>query len=351
MISSTSDGLSRRSLLASLATLPALSGLVCVTAAQAQVQAPAAPLASWNDGPARQAIFNFVHATSDQTSPSYVPPEDRIATFDQDGTLWVEHPLYTQAMFALERVQALAPEHPEWRAHEPFETVLSGDLAKVAHLTEKDWTEIIGVTHAGMSNQAFLEIAKQWLETARHPRFRRKYTELVYQPMREVMDYFRANGFRIYIVTGGGQEFVRACSKNLYGVQPDQVVGSSIMTRYELKNGRPELMRLPEVFFIDDHDGKAIGINLFIGKRPYAAFGNSDGDREMLEWTGAGGGARLKMLVHHDDPVREYAYGPAGGLPDTKVGTFPDPLMTEAETNGWMVISMKNDWKQVFASD
>ena len=200
-----------------------------------------------------------------------------------------------------------------------------------------------------MSNAAFLEIATHWLETAKHPRFKRLYTELVYQPMAEVMDYLRTNGFRTYIVTGGGQEFVRAYSQRVYGIPPEQVVGSSIATKYEFKDGKPELLRLPKVFFIDDHDGKAIGINLFIGKRPYAAFGNSDGDREMLEWTGAGEGARLRMLVYHDDPQREYAYGPAGGMPDTKVGTFSQSLQDEAKARGWTVISMKNDWKRIFA--
>ena len=341
---STAAVLNRRFLVGSLGALAAMSGV-----AGAQAQTPTASLASWNDGPARQAISDFVRATIDRASSAYVPPEDRIATFDQDGTLWVEHPLYCQAMFALDRVRSLAPQHSSWKSQQPFKTVLSGDPAKIAHLTEKDWTEIIGVTHAGMSNQAFLDIVTEWLETARHPRFKRKYTELVYQPMRELMDLLRANGFRTYIVTGGGQEFVRAYAEKVYGVPPEQIVGSSIVTRYEMKNGKPELMRLPKVFFVDDGAGKATGINLFIGKRPYAAFGNSGGDREMLEWTGAGSGMRLKMLVHHDDAVREYAYGPAGGLPDTKVGRFSDTLMAEAKSDGWTVISMKNDWKRIFA--
>jgi phosphoglycolate phosphatase-like HAD superfamily hydrolase len=345
------NGLKRRSLLAALPALAALPGLSGPIAAAAQAQTPDAPLASWNDGPARQAVLDFVRATTDRANPDYVAPEDRIATFDQDGTLWVEQPLYAQAMFALDRVRSLAPQHPAWRSQEPFRSVLSGDPAKIAHLTEKDWTEIIGDTHAGMSNQAFLEIVMRWLETARHPRFRRRYTELVYQPMREVMDHLRANGFRTYIVTGGGQEFVRAYAAGVYGVPPEQVVGSSIATRYETKDGRPELMRLPKVFFVDDGAGKAIGINLFIGRRPCAAFGNSDGDREMLEWTGAAGGARLRMLVHHDDAVREYAYGPAGGLPDTKIGAFSEPLLHEARSKGWTVISMKNDWKRIFQFD
>jgi phosphoglycolate phosphatase-like HAD superfamily hydrolase len=322
--------------------------LLVVTLIATSALAQSAPLASWNDGPASQAIVDFVKATTDKAGPNYVPPEDRIATFDQDGTLWVEHPLYTQATFAIDRVHALAPTHPEWKSEEPFKTVLSGDPAAMGSLTEKDWTEIIGATHAGMSNEEFQAIAKQWLETAQHPRFKRPYTDLVYQPILEVMGYLRANGFRTYIVSGGGQEFMRAYAERVYGIPPAQIVGSSIVTKYEMKDGKPVLMRLPKVFFIDDHDGKAVGINLFIGKRPYAAFGNSDGDREMLEWTGAGAGVRLKMLVLHDDAAREYAYGPAAGLPETKLGTFTPSLYDEAKKSGWTVISMKNDWKRIF---
>jgi len=307
------------------------------------------PLPSWNDGPAKQAILEFVRAITEKSSPKYVEPEDRIATFDQDGTLWVSHPLYTQAMFALDRVRELVPKHPEWKNKEPFKAVIAGDREAIAKFSESDWEVIVAATHAGMTNEAFQEIVKQWLATAKHPRFKRPYTELVYQPMIEVMDYLRANGFKTYIVTGGGQEFVRVYSKRVYGIPPEQVVGSSILTKYEYRDGKPVLMREPKVFFVDDHAGKAIGINLFIGKRPYAAFGNSGGDREMLEWTTAGEGARLAMLVLHDDAEREYAYGPAGGLPDTKVGTFSQALMDEAKKSGWIVISMKNDWKRVFA--
>jgi hypothetical protein len=344
-----SFGMSRRELLAASATLPALFGTIFSSlSVQAQTAASLNPLPSWNDGPAKQAILDFVRASTDHSSSSYVPPEDRIATFDQDGTLWVEHPLYTQAVFALDRVRILAAQHPEWETHEPFKALLSRD-ANVSAFTEKEWTEIIGVTHAGMSTEAFLGIVQQWLKTAKHPHFNRLYTELVYQPMLEVLTYLRANGFQTYIVTGGGQEFVRAYSKAIYGISPEQVIGSSIQTKFEMKDGKPVLMRLPKVFFIDDKGGKPIGINLLIGKRPYAAFGNSDGDREMLEWTGAGRGARLKMLVHHDDEKREYAYGPAGGLPGTKVGTFSDSLMAEAKNSDWTVISMKSDWKRIFA--
>jgi phosphoglycolate phosphatase-like HAD superfamily hydrolase len=305
-------------------------------------------LASWNDGPARQAIVDFARITTDKASQGYVPPEDRIATFDQDGTLWVEQPLFIQAMFALDRVRALAPAHPEWKTEEPFKTVLSGDPGALASLSEKDWTEIVGATHAGMSNEAFEAIARQWLETARHPRFKRPYTDLVHQPMLEVMAYLRANGFRTYIVSGGGQEFMRVYAERVYGIPPEQIVGSSIVTRYEMKGDQPVLMRLPKVFFIDDHDGKAVGTNLFIGKRPYAASGNFDGDREMLEWTAAGAGVRLKMLVLHDDAGREYAYGPAAGPPDIRVGTSTPALYDEAKRSGWTVISMKHDWQRIF---
>jgi phosphoserine phosphatase len=307
------------------------------------------PLPSWNDGPARQAIVEFVEAVTEERGADFVPPEDRIATFDQDGTLWVEHPLYAQGMFALERVIKMAPEHPEWKTKEPFQAVLTGDRAAMAKFSEGDWAEIIGATHAGMTTEQFLEIAGDWLAKAKHERFKRPYTELIYQPMLEVMDYLRDSGFRTYIVTGGGQEFVRIYSERVYDVPVEQVVGSSIATKYESQGGRPVLMREPKVFFIDDKDGKAIGINLFIGKRPYAAFGNSGGDREMLEWTGAGDGARLKMLVLHDDAEREYAYGPANGLPDTKVGTFSQALADEAKQKGWVVISMKDDWKTIFS--
>jgi phosphoserine phosphatase len=330
--------ISRRSILVGVAATTAVAHYPSIGRAQEQ------PLVSWNEGAPKRAILDFVRTTTSQ-----VPPEDRIATFDQDGTLWVEHPIYTQAMFALERLHTLAPQHPDWRHREPFKAVLSNDEAAIAKFSERDWAEIVFATHAGMSQADFLEIVRQWLATARHPRFKRPYTDLVYQPMREVMDYLRANGFKTYIVTGGGQDFVRAYAQKVYGVPPEQVVGSSLETRFEVRAGRPELMRLPKLFLDDDHAGKAIGIDLFIGKRPYAAFGNSTGDQQMLEWTSAGDGARLEMLVHHDDPQREYAYGPAGGLPDTHVGTFSQSLMDEARAKGWQVISIKNDWKRVFA--
>lgn len=309
------------------------------------------PLPSWNDGPAKHAIVAFVKETTDKSSQRYVEPADRIATFDQDGTLWTEHPLYVQAAFALARVGEMAPDHPEWKQKEPFKSVLARDNAAMSKFTEADWMQIIAVTHAGMSTEAFQGLVKDWLAKAKAPRFDRPYTDLIYQPMLEVMKYLRANGFRTYIVTGGGQEFVRVYSEQVYGVPPEQVVGSSIVTKYVNTSGKPELMREPKPFFIDDGPGKAIGINLFIGKRPSAAFGNTAGDAQMLEWTQAGDGARLMMLVLHDDAQREYAYGPAANLPDTHVGTFSDALLTEARKNGWIVISMKNNWKRIFAFD
>ena len=279
-------------------------------------------LSSWNDGESKRAIIDFVKKVCDSSSPSFVPQEDRIATFDQDGTLWVEHPIYAQAAFALARAKIKEADIPR---------------------SEKEWAGIIAETHANMTQEAFLQIVKNWLATATHPRFQRPYTELVYKPMLEVLEYLRANEFKTYIVTGGGQEFVRVYSHAVYGIPVEHVIGSSIVTKYEYKNGKPTLMRLPKLFFMDDHDGKPIGINQYIGKRPYAAFGNSDGDRQMLEWTQGGDGTRLMMLVHHDDAEREYAYGP-----DTKVGTFSDSLMNQANKSGWIVISMKRDWKRIF---
>jgi phosphoglycolate phosphatase-like HAD superfamily hydrolase len=309
------------------------------------------PLPSWNDGTSKKAVLEFVRATTEKSSPKYVGPKDRIATFDQDGTLWTEHPLYSQAMFALHRVGEMAPKHPEWKTTEPFKSVLTGDREGISKFSEKDWMEIIAVTHSGMGTEDFQALVKQWITTAKAPRFDRLYTELVFQPMLEVMKYLREKDFRTFIVTGGGQEFVRVYSERVYGVPPEQVVGSSIVTKYDYVNGKPVLMREPKPFFIDDGPGKAIGINMFIGKRPYAAFGNTAGDQQMLEWTQAGDGARLMMLVLHDDGQREYAYGPAKGLPDTHVGTFSEALLTQANKSGWVVISMKDDWKRIYPFD
>jgi len=313
------------------------------TAARAQD-----PLPSWNDGPAKQAIVGFVKVTTTQGGPQFVPPEVRIATFDNDGTLWPSHPIYTQLAFALDRVKALAPRHPEWKTKQPFKAVLDNDLKALAAAGEKGLVELVMTSHAGMSTAEFEAIVIDWLDKARHPRFKRRYTELAYQPMLELLAFLRASGFKTYIVSGGGVEFMRPMTEKVYGIPPEQVVGSTIQTKYEVKDGKPVLMRLPKIDFIDDKDGKPVGINKFIGRRPIAAFGNSAGDREMLEWTGAGNGARLMMLVFHDDAMREYAYGPANGLPDTKFGTFPQSLMDKAKQQGWVVISMKNDWRSIF---
>jgi haloacid dehalogenase-like hydrolase len=307
-------------------------------------------LASWADGPAKKAIVEFVRVTTDKSNPKYVAPEDRIATFDQDGTTWVEHPMYTQLVFALDRVVALAPQHPEWKTTAPFSSVLSGDKAAMAKFTMKDLETILMATHTGMTPEAFQTVVKQWMATAKHPRFHKVYSEVVYQPMLEVMQYLRDHGFRTYLVTGGGQDFVRAYAQQVYGIPPEQIIGSAVATQYTYdKGGQGILMKDPQVLLDNDFAGKPEDIYLFTGKRPYAAFGNSPGDRQMLEYTQSGGGARLAMLVLHDDAVREYAYGPAQGLPDTKFGTFPQTLYNEAKSKGWTVISMKNDWKRIFA--
>jgi phosphoglycolate phosphatase-like HAD superfamily hydrolase len=351
MKSDVSSGIDRRTLVAGLALLPAASGALLSTAAQAQVTAGAA-LASWNDGPAKQAIVDFVHATTDQGSPKFVPPEERIATFDQDGTLWVEHPIYSQVVYCLDRVPRVVEQKPELKKIEPFKTVLSGNREAIAKLSLHELEVILAATLTGMPVDAFEAEASQWLAAARHPRWNKLYTELVYQPMLEVQQYLRDNGYRTYIVTGGGQDFVRVYSQRVYGIPPEQVVGSAGGTKFGYdKNGKPFLTKEPKLLLNDDKAGKPEGIHLMIGRRPHAAFGNSDGDREMLEYTGAGDGARLMMLVLHDDAQREYAYGPARGLPDTKFGAFSPALDAEAKKNGWTVISMKSDWKRIFAFD
>ena len=301
-------------------------------------------LPSWNEGPAKKAIIEFVQATTDKSSPKFVPPEVRIATFDQDGTTWVEQPMYTQVMYCLERVAGLAKENPEMKDVEPFKTVLSGNREAMAKLTMKDLEKILAATLTGMTVDEFGVQVKDWLAAAKHPRFKRPYTELVYQPMLEVMKLFRANGYKTYFVTGGGQDFVRVYSEQVYGIPPEQVVGTAGGTKYGYdKSGKPMLTKEPRLLLNDDKAGKPEGIHLMIGRRPVAAFGNSIGDKQMLEYTQAGEGARLMMLVHHDDDKREYAYGPK-----SKVGTFTDALMAQAKKNGWTVISMKNDWKRIF---
>jgi len=348
------SGIDRRALVSGLAALPVPSGsLLAQTRPQAQLQAPAAqdePLPSWKDGPAKHAILDFVRDTTDQASPKFVPVEERIATFDQDGTLWVEHPIYTQVVYCLDRVPSVVAEKPELKEREPFKTVLSGDRDAIAKLSLDDLEAILSATLTGMPVDEFEAEASQWLATAKHPRWNRFYTDLAYQPMLEVLHYLRDNAYKTYIVTGGGQDFVRTYAQRIYGIPPEQVVGTMGGTKFGYdNNGKPFLTKEPKLLLNDDHAGKPEGIHLMIGRRPYAAFGNSTGDQQMLEYTGAGDGARLMMLVLHDDAEREYAYGPAQGLPNTRVGTFPQPLFGEAEKNGWTVISMKNDWMRIFA--
>jgi phosphoglycolate phosphatase-like HAD superfamily hydrolase len=314
-----------------------------------QALAQTDPLPSWNDGPAKEAIVKFVQVTTDQSNAGFVPLPERIATFDQDGTLWVSHPMYTQVVYCLDRVPAVVKEKPELANVEPFKTVLSGDREAIAKLSTDDLFKILAATLTGMSVDQFQTEAENWLKTARDPRWKRPYTELTYLPMIELLKYLRANGYRTYIVTGGGQDFVRVYSAEAYGISPEQVVGTAGGTTYGYdKNGKPFLTKNPKLLLNDNDAGKPEGIHLMIGRRPYAAFGNSTGDRQMLEYTKAGDGDRLAMLVLHDDAKREYAYGPALGLPDTKVGTLTQALYDEATKQGWVIISMKNDWKTIF---
>ena len=311
--------------------------LVASTAAKS-----ADPLPSWNDGAAKSAIVDFVTAVTTQGGPDFVPPEERIATFDNDGTLWVEQPMYTQFAFALDRVKALAPQHPEWATTQPFKAVIDNDLNALLASGEKGLVEIIMATHAGNTTDEFSTIVADWIATARHPKFKLPYTKLVYQPMLEVLAFLRANGFKTYIASGGGIEFMRPWSEAVYGIPPEQVIGSSIKTKLEMRDGTPVLVRLPEIDFIDDKDGKPVGIQKFIGRRPIAAFGNSDGDLQMLQWTTAGSGRRFGLIVHHDDAVREYAYDHP-----SKIGQL-DTALDQAPTRGWVVVSMKSDWNRVF---
>ena len=344
-------GINRRVLISGLTMLPVLSGLPF--SARAQTQAiQDGPLGSWNEGSAKQAITDFVRTTTDQANSKFVPPEQRIATFDQDGTLWVEHPVYSQVVYCLDQVAALAEKDPKLRNVEPFKTVLSGNREAIAKLSLHELEKILFATLSGMSVDDFGAEVQKWLASAKDGRWKRPYTDLIYKPMLEVMQYLRSNGFRTYIVTGGGQDFVRVYSERVYGIAPEQVVGSAEGTKYGYrKDGTPFLTKEPKLLLNDDNAGKPEGIHLVIGRRPYAAFGNSTGDRQMLEYTGAGDGARMMMLVLHDDAQREYAYGPAQGLPETKVGTFSQELYDEAKKKNWTVISMKNDWKRIFGFD
>jgi hypothetical protein len=323
--------------------------LACALAFTASVAAAADPLPSWNDGKAKQSIIAFVEKVTKPGSPDFVPVPERIATFDNDGTLWCEQPVPVQLFFALDRVKALAPQHPEWKTQEPFASLLKGDLNNALAGGDHAILELFMATHTGMTTVEFEQVVKDWIAIAKHPKTGKLYTEMVYQPMLELLAYLRANGFKTFIVSGGGIEFMRPWAEQVYGIPPEQVIGSSVKTKFEMHDGQPVLVRLPELNFNDDKGGKPVGINQHIGRRPVMAFGNSDGDREMLEYTQGGGGARFMLLVLHDDAAREYAYGPAKGLPDAKLGAFTQALYDQAKKDNWTVVSMKDDWKRIFA--
>lgn len=312
--------------------------LFCYAPAFAQVD----PLPSWNDGAAKKAIIEFVARVTREGNMGYVPPDARIAVFDNDGTLWCEHPFYFQLAFAFDRVRALAPQHPEWKDKEPFKSLIAGDVKAAAAAGEKSLLAVVAATHSGMTTDEFADLVKNWIATAKHPRFHQHYNNLIYQPMLEVMQYLRANGFKTFIVSGGGADFMRPWTEKAYGIPPEQVVGSSGVTKFELRDGKPVLIKTPAVHFIDDGPGKPVGIHDSIGRRPIIAFGNSDGDLQMLQYVSAGTGARLVMYVHHDDAEREYAYDR-----HTEIGRL-DKGLDEAKSKGWPLISMKNDWKTIF---
>ncbi len=316
-------------------------GLVLLAAPRVAAAEPD-PLPSWNAGAAKKAIVAFVDAATKEGGPKFVPPAERIAVFDNDGTLWAEQPMYFQLAFALDRVKALAPRHPEWNETQPFKAALESDMKTLAAGGMHGLMELVMATHAGMTTAEFEQIVREWLATAKHPKFNRPYPDLVYQPMLELLAYLRANGFKTFIVSGGGIEFMRPWVEKAYGIPPEQVVGSSILTKYELQGGKPALVRLPEMSFIDDGEGKPVGINLHIGRRPVAAFGNSDGDFQMLEWTAAGSGARLAVIVHHDDGGREFAYDRKSPFGKLARG------LDEGPGRGWIVVRMKSDWNRVF---
>jgi phosphoserine phosphatase len=322
------------------ATVALSLGLILGPAVPASQAAEA--LSSWKDGAAKARIVAFVEGATDPRSRNHVPPAERIAVFDNDGTLWSEQPVYFQLAFAMDRVKALAPKHPEWKTTQPFQGVLEGDIKAVAATGERGLMELIMATHAGTTTEEFAASVRQWVNTARHPTLKRPYTELVYQPMLELLAYLRANGFKTYIVSGGGIEFMRVFAEEVYGVPPEQVIGSTIATRYELRDGKPVIVREPKLDFIDDKAGKPLAINKFIGRRPVMAFGNSDGDFEMLEWTTAGPGPRLAAIVHHDDAAREFAYDR-----DSHIGRLRRGL-DEGPKRGWLILSMRDDWKAVY---
>jgi phosphoglycolate phosphatase-like HAD superfamily hydrolase len=314
----------------------------CVTGCRASAQDAADPLPSWNDTASRKAIVEFVTKVTREGGPEFVPVSERIATFDNDGTLWAEQPVYVQAAFALDRVKALAAQHPEWKQTQPFKGVLEGDTKAVAATGEKGLLEIIAATHAGTTTEEFETIVRDWIGAARHPTTERLYTEMVYQPMLELLAYLRANGFTTFIVSGGGVEFMRPWAERVYGIPPEQVIGSRAKVKYERREGRPVLLRLPEADFVDDAAGKPVGIHQAIGRRPIASFGNSDGDFEMLEWTTSGRGSRFGLIVHHTDGTREWAYDR-----ESRIGTLSRAL-DEAPGRGWTVVNMQRDWKVIY---
>ncbi|WP_313534274.1 HAD family hydrolase [Haematobacter sp.] len=316
--------------------------LICSTIAVLPLPAIAQDLASWNDGPAKAAIVDFVTAATSENGPQWIAPEDRIATFDNDGTLWTEQPMYFQAAFLFDRILKMAAHHPEWKEQPPFKGVLEGDFSALPANTERDLMELVAVSHAGMTEEAFAEIVRDWMATARHPRFNRPYDSLVFQPMVEMLDYLRDNGFQTWIVSGGGVDFMRPWVEKAYGIPPQQVVGSQIGLEYQVIDGKPEIMRKPEVFFIDDKEGKPVGISRHIGKRPVIAFGNSDGDYQMLDYVTSSAGAHLGVIIHHTDAVREYAYDK-----ESKVGLLQQALI-DAPTKNWIVIDMAKDWSRIY---
>jgi phosphoserine phosphatase len=329
-------------------TIDALVEVMTGPLSVADAALAADPLPSWNDGPTKQSILSFVETVTKEGSPAFVPVPERIATFDNDGTLWCEQPAPVQAYFALDRAKALVSQHPEWKTREPFASLLSGDMSATLACDDRALLEIVMATHAGMTTVEFGRIVEDWIATARHPETGRLFTEMVYAPMLELLAYLRANGFKNFIVSGGGIEFLRQWAERVYGVPPEQVIGSSIKTRYEMRDGEPVLLRLPQLNFNNDKADKPVAIHQHVGRRPIAAFGNSAGDQHMLEYTQGGDGARFGLLVLHDDAAREYAYGPALGLPTPQLGAFTPALHEQAKTAGWTVVSMKDDWQRVF---
>jgi len=303
------------------------------------------PLPSWNEGQSKQAIIEFVQAVTSEGGADFVKPADRIAVFDNDGTLWSEQPYYFQLQFAIDRVKTMAPGHPEWKTNPLFQAVLADDIHQVLSFGEKGLLELVMTTHAGMTTEEFSQIVKDWIATAKHPNTGKLYKEMVFQPMLEALEYLRANGFKTYIVSGGGMDFMRPWTEEVYGIPAEQVIGSSGKVAFEMREGEPVLVKLPEINFIDDKEGKPIGIHQYIGKRPIAAFGNSDGDLQMLQYTTAGSGKRFALYVHHTDSIREWAYDR-----ESHIGRF-DKGLDEAIVKGWTIVNMKNDWKVIYPFD